>query len=215
MTCRQRGYPAYRGRSYAKIEFEAQNHRTKLAPECGPAEALPGLKVFESLYKREAFARNCRIPLDYAVNQLPSGVEGLTMHDENKRKIVVVLSTESYELLESEDYRARFSLFHEIGHAVLHTQELIDWARIPHQTAVALLRGTEPAHADYLDTEWQAHAFASALLMPAEGLALLEEAYGQLTIDVIQDCFGVSAQAAKFRLQVFLPRRASLLVPPP
>jgi Zn-dependent peptidase ImmA (M78 family) len=47
-------------------------------------------------------------------------------------------------------------------------------------------------HKPFLDTEWQANAFASALLMPARGLAALEEQHGRISLPMISDTLKVS-----------------------
>ena len=67
-------------------------------------------------------------------------------------------------------------------------------------------------HKPYEDTEWQANAFASSLLMPARGLAALEERYGQLSAVMISDKFKVSYETAGYRLTLFNQRRGELLL---
>ena len=83
---------------------------------------------------------------------------------------------------------------------------------MPTDQLAALHRG-EQAHRPFRDTEWQANAFASALLMPAQGLIALEREHGALTVVEIADRFGVSHEAAGYRLDLFAKRRGELTRP--
>lgn len=87
-----------------------------------------------------------------------------------------------YDAAEKGNGRARFTIAHEIGHAVMHVGTLnrAGFAR------------TIPA---YRDPEWQANRFAAALLMPR----LLVSQYS--TVAEVVDAFHVSSAAARLRLQ--------------
>jgi len=76
---------------------------------------------------------------------------------------------------------------------------------------MAFHRGAAVPHPMYLDTEWQANALASALLMPAKGLAYLEERYRVLTERVVIQQYDVSATAARIRIGVYSQRKGSLV----
>lgn len=155
------------------------------------------------------------IPLTYAVEDLPAGVEAQTRYERDRGCITIALSPATYAALEGGEARATFSVAHEIGHAVLHTEELVELSQIPHKTA-AMLRG-QADHAVYFDTEWQAHGFAGALLMPAEGLAQVESEapWGPLRIPMgptlIVLRYGVSHAAAEIRWRVFGQHRTALM----
>ncbi|WP_437982911.1 ImmA/IrrE family metallo-endopeptidase [Sorangium sp. So ce117] len=210
MSRSQSAYPADRGRSYPDIEKIAAALRKRLVPDLTYDAAFPAHTLFESLDRFSVAVSSVNIPLDFAVNELPQGLEGLAMHDSEQEKILVVLSVPTYVALLRGEPRARFSVAHEIGHAVLHPTELIRLSRIPHKTA-ALKRGEWSTHPDYMDTEWQANALAAALLMPAKGLLLLEQHHGELAAERVCDRFDVSVQAAEIRLQTFGKYRAKLL----
>ena len=62
-------------------------------------------------------------------------------------------------------------------------------------------------HEVFRDTEWQANAFASALLMPARGLLALEQKYDGLSPVIASENFRVSAQAASYRLDMYNARK--------
>ena len=169
-------------------------------------EALPGVMLFEQL---DDYKVGRKMRLDYQVKPLPAKIEALTQYEPSGEKIIVTLSTETYEALEEEDRRARLTLAHEIGHAVLHTDLLIKLAEIPHREA-ALMRGNWPEFPLYEDSEWQSDAFASALLAPAEGLAILERRR-HLSLRVVSKTFEMSSTAAEVRLRVYKQRRNKLL----
>jgi len=194
-------------RSYATIEKMASDFRTVLG--LSPDAPLPGVTLFESLDTYFVEIDGRRIVLDFACNPLPSGIEALAMHDKGSDEIIVALSPETYADLENDHPRARFSLCHELGHAVLHPRELLALSRIPHVEA-ALMRGAS-THPPYQDTEWQANAFAGALLMPVRGLAQLEREYGAVARIHLEGQFLASAQSADIRWKIYKERGEKLL----
>ena len=202
---RQLGFPTS-PRSYANIERMAALARAALVPGKESTEALPGVMLFEQL---DNYRIGHRMLLDYQVKPLPAEVEALTQYEPSGGKIIVTLSTETYSALECENRRARITLSHEIGHVVLHSDLLMKLAEIPHREA-ALRRGNWPKFPVYKDTEWQAYAFASALLAPAEGLAILE-GRGRLSSTVVSETFEMSGRAATVRLRVYEQRKRELL----
>jgi len=200
------GFKADRGASFASIERAAYRTRKIVAPGSITA-AVPGMALLENLDQHWANADGRRINLNYGVSDIR--VEALTRYDAVLDQMIIVVSERTYRDLAKNVPRARFALCHEIGHAVLHFDQAVRLAGIPHQTA-ALMRGSAPKHPPYLDTEWQANAFASSLLMPAKGLAELEQR-GGLSISMVQFAFGVSYSAAGYRLVAYNKRRAELL----
>jgi len=202
------GYRADQARSYASIERIAKRLRAILAPGIGPMERLPSIRLFEHLNDYSVSAEGHAIPIDYATKEhLPR--EGLTIFDSDDGMILVALRESTYLSLEREDPRARYTLAHEVGHAVLHPEELVRLGRIPHWEA-AMHRGAAPDHPPYLDTEWQANVLAAALLAPAEGLAMIEQRSRDLSPALVRGHFGVSWEAAEIRVKVFRSRRQEL-----
>jgi hypothetical protein len=65
---------------------------------------------------------------------------------------------------DSNTLRARSTLAHEIGHAVLHAAEVRRGRLRPH--TLAMRRAPRHELKPYEDSEWQAHTFAGALLLP-------------------------------------------------
>ena len=66
-------------------------------------------------------------------------------------------------------------------------------------------------HEPYRDTEWQANAFASALLMPTRGLLGLEQEYKEIGPTEVAKHFHVSTEAARYRLELYNSRKRELL----
>jgi len=220
---RDPGYPADRGRGYQALERAALSVRGTVAKNLPLDQALPGIALFERLDLYRVTAEGKPLPLVSAVADLPRRVEALAMYDDQREELVVALAKATYEDLRDERFlqtgilvdthlaRARFTVAHEIGHAVLHANELVRLGRVPHRVH-AMQRGSAAEHPTYLDTEWQADVFASAMLMPARGLAALEQEVGELTADAIQRRFRVSYAAASTRAAIFLARRKELLM---
>lgn len=71
----------------------------------------------------------------------------------------------------SKTVRARSTLAHELGHAVLHAEEVRAGRHRPH--ALALRRALRSDLRPFEDSEWQAHAFAGMLLVPPTALSKL------------------------------------------
>lgn len=80
---------------------------------------------------------------------------------------------------------ARFSLAHEFGHLVLHTN-------------LGLARRVAGFTPIFCNSEWQADTFAGELLVSAEHVAW------DMTPESIASTFGVSFSAAKTQYQVFV-----------
>lgn len=204
-----RGYPAGFGMSYSKLELAATLVRSKILPDVGLLSPLPALRVFERLEKYYVQLGTQRVPLEHAVNALPSGIEAMTLYDAASGKIVLVLSEETYERLEADQPRAIQTFFHELGHAVLHAGLLKTMGTMPHFKA-ALLRGPVPSHAHYEDTEWMADSFAAAIRAPAAGLHKLELA-GLLDHPTVSSTFNISGEAARIRLEVYAKQKHKLV----
>lgn len=94
----------------------------------------------------------------------------------------IVIREDVYEQALEGNPRHRFTIAHEIGHAVLHN-DIRKLARI---------EGKLPSIKAYEDPEWQANEFAGELLAPAQLIA-------NLTVSEIVDQCGVSWSVASHR----------------
>jgi len=205
---RTRGIKTDRRHSYRSVEAAASEFRRFI---CGGGDlnsALPGVELFEgfdSATIAENGAKSFR--LITAVEDLARDVLGYTAFIKEEEAFYLVLSESTYGGLERNEPRARFSLAHELAHLFLHAGELMRLSALPHFPSLA--REASP-HQHCEDSEWQADAFAAAALMPASALVLLEKA-GMLTTAAVANIFGVSAEAAYYRIDNFKKRRSSLL----
>ena len=194
--------------SHKKLESIAANVREVLG--FGSGSAIDPLCLFEDLYEISILdAAGRSIPLRSGVIALEDS-EGYARYDARKGCIEVLASVNTYRWLEDRHPRAAFFVAHELGHCLLHTKQLIRLAKMPTNLQAAFHRGLAD-HRPYEDTEWQANAFASSLLMPARGLAALEEQHGHLSTRMIVNTFEVSNEAASIRLATYSQRKGELL----
>lgn len=87
------------------------------------------------------------------------------------RWIEILVREELYRALYEADAntnRARSTLAHEIGHAILHEPEVRAGRHLPAE--LALRRAPRNELKPYQDSEWQAHTFAGAVLIPRPAL---------------------------------------------
>jgi len=204
------GVRADRGYSYLNLERFAAHVREQL--KFLPTAAIDPLRLFEGLDDisvRDGTGRV--IPLRGNVINLEDS-EGFTKYDGDRGIIDVLASAQTYEWLEQEYPRAGYFVAHELGHCLLHTDQLVRLARMPTAEQAAFHRGGQVTkHEAYRDTEWQANAFASALLMPARGLLGLEQKYSGLSPIDIAEHYRVSTEAAGYRLELYSKRRIQLI----
>lgn len=194
--------------SYRKLESIAAYVRQQL--KFTRDQAIDSLRLFEDLHEISLTKSDGKvIPLRGGVIAVEDS-EGYTRYD-RKDEVIEILASESiYHRLENQHPRAGYFVAHELGHCVLHTDQLVRLAQMPTNQQAAFHRGRR-GHRPFEDTEWQANAFASALLMPARGIAALEQTYGRLTDSLIADQFGVSLEAAGYRLDLYNSKKEDLL----
>lgn len=209
MTNGLSGVRADRKLSYRKIEARATQIRENL--QLSFAEALDALNLFENLDSISIELRDGKIiPFRYGVETLEDS-EGYARYDQAKNILEILASEETYSWLERQHPRAAYFVAHELGHCVLHTDQLVRLAKMPTNQQAAYHRG-RANHAACEDTEWQANAFASALLMPARGLDAIEREFPHLPVSLIAARFRVSREAATYRREMYLKRKEELLM---
>jgi predicted transcriptional regulator len=192
------GIPADKARSYASIEAVAAGLRQKLNLEM--LERFDALDFFEKQIGDIVIIDHGKeIKMVEAIDDCPQ--EGMTRWDTESQRLEIVLAQRTYDMLQENHVRARSTVAHETGHAVLHTAQIIRLAGMNLKSHVAFHRDRNP-HKAYLDTEWQANAFASSLLMPAEGVKSLVEEKNFSTTKLV--CvYGVSEESATYRLETY------------
>ena len=203
------GVRADRGYSYQRLEKIATYVRDRL--DYSPTEAINTLLLFDGLDIEVRDGTGQDIPIRGSVIEL-NDPEGYAKYDGDRRIIEILASPETYDWLEQGYPRGGYFVAHELGHCLLHTDQLVRLARMPKAQQAALHRGGQVVgHETYLDTEWQANAFASALLMPARGLLALEQKYDDLSPVMVAEHSRVSAQAASYRLDRYNAKKQQLL----
>ena len=167
---------------------------------------FPDLHSFlqpDSLARLFEFGDLNKIGFSYGIEVLPRQEEAHTDFKEN----IIILSPGTYDALLKGMHRARFTLAHEIGHAVLHTCSIKTACLL---SASRKSSGTMPNSADipkfrrgkfpaYMDPEWQANKFASLFLMPEDLLNWLANK-GLLTAQTLASYANVSEEAATYRI---------------
>jgi hypothetical protein len=204
-TAERRVFRAFNKMSYALIERTARKAREYLLGSIGDTHRVNAMKVFEGLGRARISANGDSIPVTYHVEDLPGTVEAQSRFEPETGEIVVALDPHTYDDVRRDNSRARFTVLHEVGHALLHYRELIS-------LALGFQRhGDDTDCAICENAEWQAEAFAAAFLVPAAGLDSIEKRYGTLYPGLVSITFGVSDAAAKTRLRVFGKKRRELL----
>lgn len=171
------------GRSWPQVDASARSVLSTVAPQClEEACAAPILQIFEGGLT-EAYG------VGYGVEELPYGTEARFDPGSNE----IILDVQVYLDLYDGQSRARFTVAHEIGHAILHGRyykEILTGNR----KAKFLNRGDIP---HYADPEKQANRFASEFLMPTP---LVEELMRQGCSPLdLAHIFHVSFSAAEIK----------------
>jgi predicted transcriptional regulator len=202
------GVRADRKYSYRTLERVSERIRKNLNYD--PDRAINSLDLFEHLYKVGIKMRDGGlIPLEHGVVALEDS-EGYTRYDRSKNIIEVLASEKTYRNLQLRHPRAAYFVAHELSHCILHTDQLVRLAQLPTAQQAAFHRGRAD-HEPCQDTEWQANALASALLMPAKGIHALEVEHNSITVSLVASQFRVSLEAAGYRLDLYQRRRDELL----
>ena len=117
---------------------------------------------------------------------LPPGVEACYYPEH----LTIYLTEATYGAIRRSSPRARFTVIHELGHAVLgHTRSFNREQGRPAKT--------------YEDSEWQANQFAAEILMPLAAIRKMSLP----TAESLAQTFGVSMQAAETRITKLKDRR--------
>lgn len=128
-------------------------------------------------------------------NRLPHA-EGETFLNKDGKSIEIVLREDAYDALELGGpmaNRARATLAHEIGHAVLHVPALRHFGA----SSGRFQRVDSRKIPAYESSEWQAWMFAGALLVPPRSLATLSSP----TPSIVAKAYSISSEMAAAHLK--------------
>jgi hypothetical protein len=141
------GIPADKARSYASIEAVAAGLRQKLNLEM--LERFDALDFFEKqIGDMVIIDHGKEVKMVEAIDDCPQ--EGMTRWDTESQRLEIVLAQRTYDMLQENHVRARSTVAHETGHAVLHTAQIIRLAGMNLKSHVAFHRDRNP-HKAYLD----------------------------------------------------------------
>ena len=143
-------------------------------------------------------SHRCQIVL---VKEYPlESIEAQTNFPANRIEVTEKFTIE----LENGNPRNRYTLAHEVGHVILHSDIVMQLAPL------AARRNTQRPIKTYENAEWQAEHAAGALLLPIVTLlpllcTLYEGNYSDREIvKEIKDIYGVSVRAAEARIRAVL-----------
>lgn len=109
--------------------------------------------------------------------------EGITVPCEH----AIYLRDDVFDAFDRNENRARFTVAHECGHYILHSNQLNGMAR-----------KTNSRWEVYCDSEWQANAFAADFLVPPELLKRCQAS----CVDIASQ-FGVSNEVVQYQISRF------------
>ena len=197
--------PIVAPRSSSQIKVVAESTVKKLFPD------IQSLLKPSSLYVLFESGSLSKIGFTYGVEELPHPEEAHTDFQSN----TIILSSDTYDSLEKGLHRPRFTLAHELGHAVLHTDSMRAASMVSasrqktysvSQNSAEIpkfMRGQIPA---YRDPEWQANKFASFFLMPERLLDWLADR-GMLMASTLARYACASEEAAYYRIKEYWKSR--------
>lgn len=194
-------------RSYSRIEREATAFRQWQKLQLKPADKLPACEIFEGLDDNLLALGGNNYHIQYSVEDMAYG-EGRTQFNRDENCFEVVLSPDAYDDVHKGRGRGMLTFAHELAHLTLHPTLLYDRAHSP--SVSALLRERDVSLPTYHDPEWQANAWGGAVLVPAAGLAELED-QGLLHPEEVAGQYGVSWSAARVRIDIYARRKAQLI----
>ena len=170
-------------------------------------QAIDAIRLFEDLHDI-TICQNDGTTISLGGYVTPELTEGYALHNSERKRLEIIASERTYEWLLAGNPRAKYFVAHELGHCILHTDQLIRLAKMPTDLQTAFHRGGTGGvtHKSYEDTEWQANAFASALLMSAKGIMGMKEKYGLFTPAMIVEQYDVSFEAARYRYELLMKR---------
>ncbi len=186
--------PPVRPLGVAAIEELGRCFLDQLAPE---ALAKPGpLNVLDLV--------DTRLP-QFGVHVCPATREEIGNRDgatdpKGAEEINILVSESVWDALESpapKSHYTRTTVCHEIGHAILHVPVLR--RRLLLNDALARIQRIRLRA--YEDPEWQAWAFAGAILMPSATLRMLQMQSNRLTPELVGQTFEVSTSMAHSHLR--------------
>lgn len=145
-----------------------------------------------------------RLP-QFGIHVCPASREELGNRDgatdpQGQGEISILVAEDVWDLLDApapKSHYARSTVCHEIGHAILHVPVLRRRLLLNN----ALARTQRSNLKAYEDPEWQAWAFAGAILIPSVTLRALKARFNGLTPALVSTTYEVSESMAQSHLR--------------
>ncbi|MCC7510093.1 MAG: ImmA/IrrE family metallo-endopeptidase [Planctomycetes bacterium] len=218
------GFRADAPKSYTDIEQEAERLRILVYEYLGEEhDHLEPFRLTEFLDMLEVHAApsddgDQPYKIAWRREELPEYVDAFTRFVPEERAFHLLISPMTDRRLRKGEGRSRFAVAHEAGHFWLHQSEL-------RRLAIDEVVDTDEDVPPYKAVEWQANAFAGALLAPALGISRIIEEELKLDldsddvidrnetqiVDKIFKVFGISYPAAERRWAAVRGRLQSLM----
>lgn len=204
--------------SFQEVSETAEGVVEALFPESfRHGTAIPVLDAFDLLDDQQMLEEiEAAAPIKFApydVGDWPdTKPEGQTCYQDSENVLLVGIREDMFErATEDKDGRARFTLAHELAHALLHGDLLVEKEGQAFRDETCTAQSSKPDGIPYYRwPEWQANVWASAFLMPAEAIRSFVEGKGvadeEFSIQDMAQHFQVSVQAARIRLEQVMTR---------
>jgi transcriptional regulator with XRE-family HTH domain len=197
--------------SYSALEADAEAlaaSRFEVAVGQGASIPVPqALREVKEIAADRRLETEVRLEVDDGLTE--EGVTGI-----EGKELVVRVRADVWDRAVAGEGRHRFTVAHELAHALLHHEELRQAEGCAFRDAVCT--ATEKLASGiriYESPEWQANSWASSFLMPSEAvrryLERIQDAREEFRLDAFAANFQVSPQAARVRLDRLLPRLAA------
>jgi len=207
-----RGIKAERPYSYADLEQVGLQFREQIG--LSARQKVDALGLYDTIQDYPVVVAGRSYQLGCRVGKLDDGLEAQAQFLPDRQEYEVVLTEETYKWLETGNPRGTWGFIHEVDHIVLHPNLLQSLAGLSPISRAALYRGGPKTHRFCEDTEWQADALTGAVIMPAEGIRIIESDSRRgdsLLVQEIARAFGASPEAASHRLDTYRRQRTNLL----
>lgn len=181
--------PLAKARSWAQIEFVArrllQRHAPRHLATPGPLDVV---RLIEVVLPKH-------LGTDFSVAELRPPCEAMVTPAIGGGRPQLLLASHVYDGLYQDRPRARFTAVHEVGHAVLHIDDLKRELTSNGRTALYRKSNIAP----YCDPDRQADVFAARMLMPTTAMRLALTQVGPSAYEIAR-LFHVSERAAAIRI---------------
>lgn len=165
----------------------------------------------------EILGNNPKIPINLTEIAEKLGIEIYTVIREKDYSGSIEKNGGIYEILVNKSHsfkRQRFTIAHEIGHFILHKDDIDRRSEIVDFESYAISRGIGRAYNNSLEPykEYEANLFASELLMPEQSIEdelftliqTIKSLSFENAVDILSEKFEVSTQAMTIRLNNYL-----------